>query len=62
MTAAFTDIPEPFKTLPVRETECPDCGYAPLHYRYVDFNSHMCIYYTCALCRYSYNVQQDKRP
>lgn len=50
---------EPLSMMP--RTECPACGFSPLHHKSVAYHDHVTVSYVCALCSESFDVEHGYR-
>lgn len=44
----------------ILETECPKCGFVPLHSRKTDYGNHFMVTYKCALCENEFYQKYPK--
>jgi hypothetical protein len=47
--------------MPRTETECPACGYEPLHHRSTTYGEHVVVSYKCALCGNAHDAEHAVR-
>ena len=49
------------RSQPLIETECPACGYYPLHRKTTPYNHHFIISYLCTVCGHAHDAEHGAR-